>query len=264
VEDQTDAIDKARRFADMAYTTAMEAITRGSQGKLAEARSQLASQGLSNSSAMARTAAQIYAAQVKALVQARLDGLLEGYDLYDITLDEALVNRTVDELMGLADTMIINAAKTSAATNNSTLPSGHFPELVRSECGVSRASVRVQIERRRLMREKKEQPSSSVTNVYHVHGNNPRWNVNSADHSVNVMTTSHEQIFSDLRTQITSGLPAGDEQKDILEKLSALEQEKEARPFAQRYSEFISVAANHMALIAPFIPALTEMLQKTL
>jgi hypothetical protein len=79
-----------------------------------------------------------------------------------------------------------------------------------------------------------------------------------------VVITSQEQVFTDLRNQITSGVPAGDEQKDVLDKLTALEQAKESRSFAQRYAEFISVAANHMVLIAPFIPALTEMLQKTL
>jgi hypothetical protein len=143
---------------------------------------------------------------------------LEGYDLYDVPLDEGLVNRTVEELMGLADTMIISTTKTSAATNNSPLQSGHFPELVRSECGVSRASVKVQIERRRLMSKKKDQSSASVTNIYHVHGHNPRWSVNSTDHSVNVVITSREQVFSDLRKQIESGVPVGDEQKDILER----------------------------------------------
>ena len=78
-----------------------------------------------------------------------MDGLLEGFELYDVPLDDALVNRTVDELMGLADTMIINAAKAAAKTGNITLPPDYFPQVVRTECGISRASVRVQIERKK-------------------------------------------------------------------------------------------------------------------
>lgn len=112
------------------------------------------------------------------------------------------------------------------------------------------------------MSKKKDQPN--VTNVYHIHGNNPRWNTNSTDNSLNVVITSHDQVFADLRKQIESSIPAGDEQKDVLEKLTALEQARESRSFGKRYAEFISAAANHMTLIAPFIPALTEMLQKTL
>jgi hypothetical protein len=262
VDDPGEALKKARQFADTAYVAAVDAIAKDSREKLVEAREQLATRGLIQSSVMARKAAQIYGAEVKAIVQARLDGLLEGFELYNVPLDEALINRIVDELMGLVDTTIINTAKTSAATNNTTLPAGHFPELVRSECGISRASVKVQIERKRLMSKKKDQPS--VTNVYHVHGNNPRWNTNSTDNSLNVVITSHQQVFADLRKQIESGVPAGDEQKDVLEKLTAMEQAHNSPTFGRRMSEFVSAAANYMTIIGPFIPALMEMLQRTL
>lgn len=262
MDDPGEALKKARQFADTAYAAALDTITRASQEKLVEAQGELATRGLLQSSVMARTTAQIYGAQVKASVQARLDGLLEGFELYDVPIDDALVNRTVDELMGLADTMIINAAQAAAKTGNITLPPDYFPQVVRTECGISRASVRVQIERKKLMSKKKEQPS--VTNVYHIHGNNPRWNTNSTDNSVNVVITSHEQIFTDLRKQIESGVPAGDEQKDVLEKLTALEQAHNSPTFGHRLSEFVSAAANYMTIIGPFIPALMEMLQKTL
>ena len=240
----------------------MDAIAKETQEKLVEAWAELATRGLIQSSAMARISAQIYGAQVKAIVQARLDGLLEGFELYDVPLDEALVNRIVNELMGLVDTTIINTERTSAATNNSTLSASHFPELVRSECGISRASVKVQIERKRLMSKKKDQPG--VTNVYHVHGNNPRWKMNSTDNSVNVVITSHEQVFTDLRKQVTSGVPVGDQQRDILEKLTAMERAHNSPTFGHRLSEFVSAAANYMTIIGPFIPALMEMLHKTL
>ena len=265
VSDQVDAINKARRFADMAYTTAVEAITRDSQKQLIEARAQLATRGLVQSGAMSQMSARIYGASVKALVQARLDGLLEGFELHHVTLTDVLVNSTVEELMGLKDTKVQHAARAAASSGHGIGPIApdYYHQLIQSECGISRASVKLQIERRRLMLENKEQPSAGVTNVYHIHGN-PRWNTNSTDNSVNVVVTSHEQVFTDLRKQIESGVPVGTEQKDILERLTALEQAKESRSFGQRYAEFISVAANHMALVAPFIPALTEMLQKTL
>ena len=99
VDDPGEALRKAREFADTAYAAAVDGIAKDSLEKLVEAREQLAAQGLIQSSVMGRTAAQIYGAEVKALVQARLDGLLEGFELYEVPLDEALVNRTVDELM---------------------------------------------------------------------------------------------------------------------------------------------------------------------
>jgi len=64
--------------------------------------------------------------------------------------------------------------------------------------------------------------------------------------------------------KIESGVRGGNERATILEKLTALEQTQGSSSYAQRYSEFIAAAANHMTLIAPFIPALTELLHKVL
>jgi hypothetical protein len=266
VDDQVDAINKARRFADLAYTTAVDAIAKDTQEKLIEARYRLNAQGQLQSGVMSQASARIYGASVKALVQSRLDGLLEGFELHHVTLIDVLVNSTVEELMSLKDAKVHDASKAAAASGLDIGPitRDYHHQLIHSECGISRASVKLQIERRRLMLENKEQSAASVTNIYHVHGHNPRWSQNSTDHSVNVVITSHEQVFTDLRKQIESGIPVGEEQKDILERLTALEQAKESRSFAQQYSEFIGAAANHMTLIAPFIPALAEMLQKTL
>jgi hypothetical protein len=58
VDDQGEAVKKARQFADTAYAAAMNTITKESQEKLAEARGQLATRGLIQSSVMARTAAK--------------------------------------------------------------------------------------------------------------------------------------------------------------------------------------------------------------
>ena len=81
---------------------------------------------------------------------------------------------------------------------------------------------------------------------------------------MNVVIVSSEQIFTNLRQQIESEIPAGDERRDILEKLTALEQAQNSPSFTKRYSDFIAAAANHMVLLGPFIPALTELLQRTL
>jgi hypothetical protein len=49
-----------------------------------------------------------------------------------------------------------------------------------------------------------------------------------------------------------------------LEKLKALEKDQNSPSFSKRYTEFMAVAANHIQVICPFIPALTEMLHKIL
>jgi hypothetical protein len=98
--------------------------------------------------------------------------------------------------------------------------------------------------------------------VYHIEGDNSRVSVNSIDNSVNVVVKSSEQIFANLRQTLQSGVPEGAERTDILARLTALEQAQGSKSFVQHYTEFIAAAANHMQLVGPFIPALTEILQK--
>ena len=258
--DQAEALREAQQFADSAYADVLSKTSKELQDSLGIQRSRLAAQGIVRSSAMSRGTAQLYGKHIDDLVQARLNGLLEGYELHGVPLDEQLAANATREVMNLKSTLLLSAHKVVTNVDMGLATPEQFAQLVQGECRISRASVDVQVERRRLSPKKE----SSVTNVYHVHGHNPRWNVNSTDNSVNVVTISSEQVFSNLRQELTSRVTASDELKDILEKLALLEKAQASPSFASRYSEFISASANHMTLIAPFIPALTEMLHKAL
>ncbi len=105
-------------------------------------------------------------------------------------------------------------------------------------------------------------PQSNVTNVsYHLHGHGSRVNVNSSDHSTNEISISGDQVFVKLREQIQNGIPEPD-RTEILARLEALQEAQNQPTFLQRYTEFISFASGHMTLIAPFMPALAQLLMK--
>jgi hypothetical protein len=143
------------------------------------------------------------------------------------------------------------------------MPSGSealHQQLLEKNVGVSADLIKTRIDRRRLMAKK----TDGSTTIYNVQGDNARWNVNSTDNSVNIINKSTAEFFAALRERIASGVPEGDDQKTMLAKLTALEDSHGEPPFAQRYTDFIAAAANHMTLIGPFIPALTEMLHKVL
>lgn len=89
-------------------------------------------------------------------------------------------------------------------------------------------------------------------------------NVNSVDNSTNVTTLSADEVFSELRKQLDAGISQENIRTEVLASLAELQSAQNAPGFARRYTEFISVAADHMELIAPFIPALTEMLRKVI
>ena len=101
---------------------------------------------------------------------------------------------------------------------------------------------------------------SSPTTNYYVQGENARVNVNSTDHSVNIVMKSKEEFFGAIRQRIESGVPDQEEKRKILDALTALEEPHGKPSFAQRYTELIGTAADHLTLLTPFIPALTEML----
>lgn len=264
--DQEQAISQARQFADRAHSVAVARIARETEEKLAAMRNQAAARGNLVSGYTVDQTARIRAEQFTTLLQSRLDSLLEGFDLHQVTLDDQLVDRVVRELASMRSTWIASdrsVYNTDAILGRRLVSQDVYVQLVERYVGMSENEIRTQIDRRRFIRMKND-AKPSINIAYHIHGHNNRWVTNSQDRSVNVVTQSSEQIFTTLREQLESSVPAGDEQKDILERLKALEQAQSSPSFKQRYTEFISAAANHMTLIAPFIPALTEMLQRHL
>ena len=88
-------------------------------------------------------------------------------------------------------------------------------------------------------------------------------NVQSVDNSINVVEITNDQVVQRIRETIQANVPF-EQRPGILERLEVLEKAQSTPSFARRYTEFIAAAANHMTLLAPFIPALTELLYKCL
>jgi len=251
------SLRKARAHADSVYAAALDSGTRDFQKRLAALRSQWAADGMAISSGMAMTIAEQHGKRGDELLQARLEGLLEGCELHNVPLDDELVSSMIEEVMDLKEKLIRDAA--AAANHTTDLAMGivkrnQFAELVRGESKVSRASLRVQIDRRRFTRRE----GRGVNIIYQVSGYG-RVNVNSTDNSTNVVTISKDQIFERMREVVASGVPAAEPRNSILDRLSALEAAQNSPLFAKTYTELISVAADHLTLLTPFLPALAEM-----
>jgi hypothetical protein len=99
-----------------------------------------------------------------------------------------------------------------------------------------------------------------TVNHYNLTGANARFNINSVDSSTNVVSQAPAELFDAIRSAIQTMLPAGQRQQDLLAATAGLEQEAGKPTFGQRYAQFMALAANHMEVLAPFIPALTQML----
>jgi hypothetical protein len=260
VNDRDEALRKAQDFADTAYADAVSKSTKDLQYQLATQRSLFAARGILRSGNMLHATAQLYGKHIDDMVLAKVDGLLEGYELHNIPLDEQLAARTIEAAMGLKNALLIDAANNvSDVDRGGVFSPEQFVVQVRDECKVSRNSVLVITERRRL----KPKEQSAMNIIYQVSGY-ARVNVNSTDNSVNVVTVSQDEIFTKLRHEITSHVPAGLQQDELLQRLAALEAAQGSPSFAEKYLDLISVAANHVTLLAPFLPALADMVRNTL
>ncbi len=93
---------------------------------------------------------------------------------------------------------------------------------------------------------------------YNVTGANARININSADHSVNIQDVAQTELFSSLRETAREGLPP-DKLTEVLEAIDALEKSLGTRSALHAYRHLIGTVADHITLLQPFLPALTQL-----
>ena len=96
--------------------------------------------------------------------------------------------------------------------------------------------------------------------IYNVNGENSRVNINSTDKSTNTVNLSSEELFDELREVIKENISSNEE---IIKSINEMEENKDNEQLLYKYQKFIALMSNHMNLIAPFIPALSQLIEKT-
>lgn len=87
-------------------------------------------------------------------------------------------------------------------------------------------------------------------------------NINSIDNSVrNVNMTNNEMELFEKMLKVASDIAENDK-NDIIMAIEDMKKNYDKPSLKEKYFKFIEVAANHMALFTPFIPAITELLFK--
>jgi hypothetical protein len=104
-----------------------------------------------------------------------------------------------------------------------------------------------------------EEGTTKLAQNIHLHGDNPRINVNSTDNSTNIASTSYDLLFVQMKEKACT-ITDEDDRKAIVERLDELEKAQGSAGFMRAYQNFIASAANHVTVFAPFLPALAQML----
>jgi hypothetical protein len=100
--------------------------------------------------------------------------------------------------------------------------------------------------------------SSNVTN-YNVTGPNARVNVDSTDNSTNTVLTGNAALFQQLRN-ILIQIPDSTKRAAIASTVDDMEQSVGKPSFTQHYTQFISLAADHVGLFTALLPPITALI----
>jgi hypothetical protein len=119
------------------------------------------------------------------------------------------------------------------------------------------AEIDLQCRRVEAKRKRFEEGRLTMNITYNLTGDSPRVNINSTDYSINI--TNSKAIFRQLGEAIQSGISEEQLRAALFTKTQEMESAVKDKPrFLKLYSDFIALAANHMTIIGPFIPALTH------
>lgn len=108
-------------------------------------------------------------------------------------------------------------------------------------------------------KEVEEKRQREATVVYNVSGPNARLNINSNDSSTNVISLTPDELFDRMEEKARSIDGNAKEVEAIIEAIDELRVSYESGGFWQKYTRFMQVAANHAAVFAPFMPALSQL-----
>ena len=102
-----------------------------------------------------------------------------------------------------------------------------------------------------------DEPAAPLeTVVAHITGDNARVSIHSVDHSTNTVYKTNQSVFSELRAAIAREGGRSAESEALVGLVVAMEKSTKEGSFAEAYQRFIAAAANHMTVVAPFLPAL--------
>ena len=97
--------------------------------------------------------------------------------------------------------------------------------------------------------------------VYNLHGSNPKVNINSQDSSINITHITNENGFEQLKKAIEENIAELKTREVYLKNLEDLQESVGSNSFLEKYQRFISTTADHISIIAPFIPFLTQLIK---
>jgi len=104
--------------------------------------------------------------------------------------------------------------------------------------------------------QRQKQPSMIVYNLY---GHNARVNNHSIDNSVSVIDINPDEVFDKLEYAINANNSNNDK---LIACISEMRTSVGKPIFLEKFQDFVSLGANLMTIIGPYLPALSQMIKQ--
>lgn len=95
-------------------------------------------------------------------------------------------------------------------------------------------------------------------NIHHVHASGQIVNIGSQDRSTNIAIQG--DVFGDISAALQGVVKDADELHRLLSAVDEMKRQRGGAGFAAAYRSFVSLAADHLGVLAPFLPALSQFL----
>lgn len=244
--------EKIEKYVMNAFNAVHSKAAIATTRKLA-ARSKLSLTGNLVSSASFWETVEIKAEHIKLLVEARTRAMMDAYEMHGVDLDDSILHdakKIYENMLGAAAAEIARDPVLSRLGSN---VQSDALVLLQRHTGALIYELTCELERRKAVQRKKPEYSTMIE----LHGANARANINSIDNSVNSVTITEQNVFSETRNTIRAEVPEA-EQAQILERLAALENSIHKLTGMQKYKEFAALAVEYGKLL-PLLPKLLEM-----
>jgi hypothetical protein len=94
--------------------------------------------------------------------------------------------------------------------------------------------------------------------TFHVSGNNARLNIDSRDQSIN--TVVEGDVLGGLETALRDGIQDSEKLSRLVAAVDEMRREQHKPGFVVAYQKFVSICADHLGIVAPFLPALAGLM----
>jgi hypothetical protein len=100
------------------------------------------------------------------------------------------------------------------------------------------------------------------TTIIHQTGDNPKVNINSEDKSISIVNKIDFKEFEEIEKLLKNEISNENEKEICLASLNELKKSVGQETYVEKYQKFIATVSNHITIIAPFIPFLTQLLPR--